>query len=57
MKHHPSFDPALPALLRDWLQRARSRRDIARLDRRTIEDLGLTVAQLEFEANKPFWRR
>jgi len=42
--------------LRQWLGRARSRRDIARLDERTIRDLGLSPSQLAFEAEKPFWR-
>ena len=51
MKH------ALPKrLLIDWYRRARSRRDIARLDERTIRDLGLTPGQMKFEAAKPFWR-
>ena len=43
-------------LLVEWYRRARSRRDIAMLDERTIRDLGLTPGQLEFEAAKPFWR-
>jgi uncharacterized protein YjiS (DUF1127 family) len=48
---------AFGARILDWLETARTRRDIGKLDRRTVEDLGLTVAQLEFEARKPFWRR
>ena len=47
---------SLKALLRTWSLRARSRRDIAQLDERTIADLGLTPSQVEFEARKPFWR-
>ena len=43
-------------LLIEWYRGARSRRDIARLDERTIRDLGLTPGQLKFEAAKPFWR-
>ena len=51
MKH------ALPKrLLIEWWRRARSRRDIALLDERTIRDLGLTPGQMKFEASKPFWR-
>jgi uncharacterized protein YjiS (DUF1127 family) len=44
-------------LLQEWLLRARSRREIAKLDRHTIGDLGLTPSQMQFEAQKPFWRR
>ena len=46
----------LKRLLIEWYRRARSRRDIALLDERTIRDLGLTPGQLKFEATKPFWR-
>jgi uncharacterized protein YjiS (DUF1127 family) len=34
------------------LCRLRSRRDIASLDRRCIEDLGTTPSQMRFEAQK-----
>jgi uncharacterized protein YjiS (DUF1127 family) len=44
------------ALVREWIGRARSRRDIAGLDERTIRDLGLTPSQMQFEARKPFWQ-
>jgi uncharacterized protein YjiS (DUF1127 family) len=43
-------------LMIQWYRRARTRRDIALLDERTICDLGLTPGQLRFEASKPFWR-
>ena len=43
-------------LLREWLVRIRSRREIGALDRRGIEDLGTTPSQMRFEAQKPFWR-
>lgn len=46
----------LSLVLQEWLRRARSRREIARLDEHTIRDLGLSPSQLEFEAQKPFWR-
>jgi uncharacterized protein YjiS (DUF1127 family) len=52
MSPHP-----LLRLLQEWLLRARSRREIAKLDRHTIGDLGLTPSQMQFEAQKPFWRR
>ena len=46
----------LSRLLHEWRCRARSRREIARLDERTIHDLGLSAGQMRFEAEKPFWR-
>jgi uncharacterized protein YjiS (DUF1127 family) len=46
----------LVLLLREWLMRIRTRRDIGRLDHRTIRDLGVSPSQMEFEAQKPFWR-
>ena len=46
----------LISLLREWLVRRRSRREIGTLDRHSIEDLGTTTSQMRFEAQKPFWR-
>jgi uncharacterized protein YjiS (DUF1127 family) len=46
----------LISVLREWLLRFRSRREIGSLDRRSIEDLGSTPGQMRFEAQKPFWR-
>jgi uncharacterized protein YjiS (DUF1127 family) len=42
--------------LREWRGRARSRREIATLDYCTLRDLGLSAGQMQFEAQKPFWR-
>ena len=47
---------ALSRILREWWNRARSRREIVILDDRTIGDLGISRSQIEFEAQKPFWR-
>ena len=44
------------ATLREWRRRARDRRELARLDARMLQDIGLSHAQREFLANKPFWR-
>jgi uncharacterized protein YjiS (DUF1127 family) len=46
----------LISLLREWLVRIRSRREIGTLDRHSIEDFGSTPGQMHFEAQKPFWR-
>ncbi len=48
---------SLNALMGEWIDRARSRREISKLDERTVRDLGLTPSQIMFEAQKPFWRR
>jgi uncharacterized protein YjiS (DUF1127 family) len=42
--------------LREWRRRARERAELAALDDRTLKDIGLTRADAEFLANKPFWR-
>ena len=39
-----------------WRQRARERRELAKLDARSLRDLGLNPSAVQFEANKPFWR-
>jgi uncharacterized protein YjiS (DUF1127 family) len=46
-------------VLRVWRQRARYRRDLARLRSsgpHLIEDIGLSQAEANREAAKPFWR-
>lgn len=37
-------------------RRYRSRHRIARLDGQALRDIGVTYAEAEAEANKPFWR-
>lgn len=49
-------DEALAAYRRSR-QRARLQRDLRRLEERQFHDIGLTRAELEAEAAKPFWRR
>ena len=39
-----------------WRQRARERHELAQLDARSLRDLGLSPGDIQFEANKPFWR-
>jgi len=43
------------ATLREWRHRIRARQELARLDDRMLRDIGLTHAEREFLANKPFW--
>lgn len=44
------------ARLREWGRRIRARHELARLDDRMLQDIGMTHAEREFLANKPFWR-
>lgn len=46
---------ALAALAAAW-RRHRSRTRIAALDAHLLKDIGVTYAEAENEANKPFWR-
>ncbi len=39
----------------DWQRRARERRMLLGLDARMLRDVGLTPADAEREARKPFW--
>jgi uncharacterized protein YjiS (DUF1127 family) len=47
---------AFSQILATWRRRARERRELGTLDHRTLRDLGLSDAEVRFEANKPFWR-
>lgn len=49
-------DEALAAYRRSR-QRARLWHELQALDERQLRDVGLTRAELEAEAAKPFWRR
>jgi uncharacterized protein YjiS (DUF1127 family) len=44
------------ATLREWRRRSRERAQLEQLDDRMLKDIGLTAADREFLANKPFWR-
>ena len=39
-----------------WRRRAKERRELSTLDARTLRALGLSSSEVNFEANKPFWR-
>lgn len=43
--------------LRTWRVRDRQRRELRELDDATLKDIGLTRAQANFAADKPFWRQ
>ncbi len=39
-----------------WLERHRSRRQLARLDQRMLRDIGMTDFEVSIEVSKPFWK-
>ena len=39
-----------------WRERARSRKQLLRLDDALLKDIGITRADVERETMKPFWR-
>jgi uncharacterized protein YjiS (DUF1127 family) len=41
--------------LREWRRRRRSRTSLAHLGPAMLKDIGVTYAEAEREANKPFW--
>ena len=43
------------AKLREWRRRRRSRTSLTQLNASMLKDIGLTYAEAEKEANKPFW--
>ena len=47
---------ALGQIFTQWRRRSRERRELSQLDRRTVQDLGLSPSEVQFEASKPFWR-
>ena len=46
----------LTACIRLWRQRARSRRELLRLNERQLQDIGIDRKAAMEEAHKPFWR-
>jgi len=43
-------------VLRQWLQNARTRRQLAELDSRQLADIGISPSERIGEISKPFWR-
>jgi uncharacterized protein YjiS (DUF1127 family) len=43
-------------LVLTWHERARQRRHLRSLDNHMLRDIGLSRADVEGEADKPFWR-
>jgi uncharacterized protein YjiS (DUF1127 family) len=47
---------SVPAEYRCWRDRIRQRRELTRLDRATLRDIGVTPSEAQYEWQKPFWR-
>ncbi|MGQ0674470.1 MAG: DUF1127 domain-containing protein [Rhodospirillales bacterium] len=40
-----------------WIERVRSRRELASLNDHLLKDVGLSRADIQGEIDKPFWKR
>lgn len=55
-RHPGPGRPSIRAAIREGWRRWRSRTALSELDPHILKDIGVTLAEAEFEANKPFWR-
>lgn len=55
-RHLAAIPRLVAASVRTWLDRARARRELRRLDDAILRDIALPRAQANFDADKPFWR-
>ena len=46
----------LALVIARWRSQARDRRMLTMLDQRSLQELGISRAQVEFELSQPFWR-
>ena len=53
---YTAFTRGIAATLAAWRQRQHERNELAKLDHRSLRDLGLSPGEIQFEVNKPFWR-
>lgn len=44
-------------ILLEWYERSRQRRQLLSLDDQLLKDIGISRADAEVEASKPFWER
>jgi uncharacterized protein YjiS (DUF1127 family) len=40
-----------------WRERTKARRCLARMDARSLREIGISPAAAAFESGKPFWRK
>lgn len=48
--------PGLRNRMGEWMNRIRERQELRNLDERSLRDIGLTQADVVWEARKPFWQ-
>ncbi|MFO1080498.1 MAG: DUF1127 domain-containing protein [Reyranellaceae bacterium] len=53
---YTAFARGVAATFAVWRQRRHERNELAKLDHRSLRDLGLSPGEVQFEVNKPFWR-
>jgi uncharacterized protein YjiS (DUF1127 family) len=51
----PAWTRRAIELILDWQEVARQRRALLKLDERLLKDIGITRADAEREASRPFW--
>jgi uncharacterized protein YjiS (DUF1127 family) len=57
INHHGlGFLSDLRETLHVWRERQQRRRELAELSERDLHDVGLSWSDVDFEAEKPFWR-
>ena len=47
---------SIVATLREWRRRSVNRSELARLDERTLRDIGIDPGAVDYEMYQPFWR-
>jgi len=47
---------SIVATLREWRRRSVNRSELARLDERTLRDIGIDPGVVDYEMYQPFWR-
>jgi uncharacterized protein YjiS (DUF1127 family) len=48
--------PGLLAVVSVWLERVRARRELRRVDERSLRELGISPGLAHYEASRPFWQ-
>jgi uncharacterized protein YjiS (DUF1127 family) len=63
-QEHLSSDAARPVLARRfalmmavWRERVHARRCLARMDARSLREIGISPIAAAYESGKPFWRK
>jgi uncharacterized protein YjiS (DUF1127 family) len=52
----PTLTMRIAGTLRLWRGRRAARRELARIDARSLRDVGIAPEQVAYEISQPFWR-